>query len=137
VTVSATTTHASWSSEGPFPAGAYQTTDQGAACFDGSGHPKLTTPSGPTACEVDALNVGVPSTYWSTHNGGVELKLFDNATDDFDFYVYRCVGTCTSASNGTRGALVASATNSNGNGSPVNSLPEEDASLIRPPALTR
>ena len=131
VSVSDTSTHAAWNSEGAFAGGANQT--GAGSCFDSNGHPIATSFNGTSACEVDLLKVNVAASFWTTHNGGVEVKLFDNATDDFDVFIWPCIGTCTSASNGTKGAkVVAQGTASNGNGSPVNSFPEEDVNVIQP-----
>ena len=132
VTVSDTATHAAWSGEGNFAGGANQT--GAGSCFDAGNHPKATSLNGTGACEVDLLKVNVAATFWNTHSGGVELRLFDNATDDFDVFVWPCVGTCTNATNGAKGGTkpVAQGTASNGNGTPVNSLPEEDFTLFKP-----
>jgi hypothetical protein len=136
VTVSDTSTHAAWNSDSTFAGGANQ--PGAGSCFDGSGHPIASSTVPPTtACEVDLLNVGLSSAnYWTTHNGGVEIKLFDNASDDFDVFVWPCSGTCTTMANGTKvgTAPIAQGTASNGNGTPVNNLPEEDLHLTQPAA---
>jgi hypothetical protein len=112
--VSDTTTHAGWRGDGAFAGGLYVSTDNGAQCFDSAGHPNPTTLSGPSACEVDTLYVDVPASFWTSHSGGVDVKIFDDnaATDDFDLYVYK------RNSDGTRGAFVGSSGNGAGTGPP-------------------
>ena len=101
-TVSLTNTSApvTWTSD-PFPGGLNVTNAQGDNCFDSTGHPNPTTPSGPTACEVFTLQVTVPTGFWSTNSGGVKLD-FVVGNNDFDYYVY------TKNSDGTVGSFVTS-----------------------------
>jgi hypothetical protein len=98
-----------WTSDN-FPGGAYVTTDNGAECFDSTGHPNPYTPTGPSACEVFTLQVNLSTTsFWTSHAGGVKFHS-DEGINDFDFYVYR------KNADGTKGALITAAGATGGTG---------------------
>ena len=86
-----------WTSDS-FPGGVNATNTNGDNCFDSSGHPNPYTPTGPTACEVFTLHVGLSSTF-STQSWGVNFHS-DEGINDFDFYVYK------KNADGTKGAFV-------------------------------
>jgi hypothetical protein len=88
-TVSGTSTHASWTGKS-FTLGA---TVSPTAC---------TT----LTCDYFTLNVGVSSSYWSTHTGGATIAIsWGSSSDNFNLYVYNASGSLVGSSAQSSGAI--------------------------------
>ena len=73
-------------------------------CFDLSGRPGPAVTTGPAACDVFTVSVGLAPSYWQDKSGGLKVSIA--GSEDVDLYIYR------RNPDGTRGALVADAATS-------------------------
>jgi hypothetical protein len=71
---------------------------------------------GDTLCDHHSVSVGVASSYWDTHTGGLRVSIrWPDSADNFDLYVYsggNLVGSSTSGSSHSESVSVANAAGS-------------------------
>ena len=102
VTLTASNSPQSWQGDTATGANTDHNTASGTPCVDNSDPPAVG--ADPAYCDFTLLHVNLPSNFWNTQSGGVEVTL-DNylpPTSDFDLYIYK------SDANGKIGNLVQS-----------------------------